>query len=121
MLNPPPTNSEIRQWYLDRLSQIPKLNEQWLKDDVSLEERAKTAWQLRHDRRLEAREMMKDEDEKEMLRRRDIKIYGTSEGPTFEFLVERLKTEGLEGNAVFEAIIKGSYRTNAGVDKMLGF
>jgi len=50
--NPPQTNSEIRQWYFDQLSQIPELNEQWIKDGVSLKERAKMAWQFRHDKRV---------------------------------------------------------------------
>lgn len=121
MPDTPQTNSSIRQWYLKQLSQIPELNEQWTKDGVSLEERARRAWQFRHDRRLEARAMMESEEEKELLRRRDVKIYGTPDGPTFEFLVERLTADRLEGNHIFEAVIKGSYRTNAGVDKELGF
>jgi len=65
--------------------------------------------------------MMKNEEEKKSLRRRDIAKYGTPDGPTLEFLIEHLKTDGLKGNAVFEAVIKGSYRTNAGINKMLGF
>ncbi|HEY0460048.1 MAG TPA: hypothetical protein VGC97_13005 [Pyrinomonadaceae bacterium] len=59
--------------------------------------------------------------EVELLRRRDSGLYGTPDGPTFEYLVTGLEREGLSGNDVFEAIIKGSYRTNAGVDKLLGF
>lgn len=121
MLNQPQTNKEIRQWYINECSKIPESNEQWIKDGVSLKERAFKSWQFRHDKRLEGREMMPDEGERELLRRRDIELYGTPDGPTFEFLVERLKAEGLEGNVVFEAIIKGSYRTNAGIDRMLGF
>jgi len=119
--NLPQTNSEIRQWYLDQLSQIPELNEQWIKNDVSLKDRAKMAWQFRHNKRLEARAIMKNEEEKELLRRRDIAKYGMPDGPSFEFLISHLEADGLKGNAVFEAVIKGSYRTNAGIDRMLGF
>lgn len=64
---------------------------------------------------------MSDPDEVEMLRARDKQVYGSSNGPTFLFLVKRLTAEGLTENDVFEAVIKGSYRTNAGVDKQLGF
>jgi hypothetical protein len=119
--NLPQTNREIRQWYHKQLSQIPKLNEEWIKDGISLRVRAVMAWEFRDVTRFLARTMMEDEAERESLRQRDIAIYGTPDGPTFEFLVKRLKAEGLKGNAVFEAIIKGSYRTNAGTDKMLGF
>lgn len=121
MPNLPPTNSEIRQWYLEQLSRIPELNEQWIINDVSLKDRAKMAWQFRHDKRSEARAMMKNEAEKELLRRRDMAKYGTPDGPAFEFLISHLEADGLKRNAVFEAVIKGSYRTNAGIDKMLGF
>ena len=64
---------------------------------------------------------MSDEMEREQLRVRDVAVYGTPHGPTFAFLKKRLKTEGLTETEVSEAIIKGSYRTNAGVDKKLGF
>jgi hypothetical protein len=42
------------------------------------------------------------------------------DGPTFEFLVERCRQAGLTGDEVYEAIIVGSYRTNEGVNKLLG-
>jgi hypothetical protein len=119
--NLPQTNSEIRQWYLDQLSQIAELNEQWAKNGVLLEKRAKMAWQFRHEKRLQARAMMQSETEKELLRNRDIAKYGTPDGPTFEFLIISLESDGLKGNDVFEAVIKGSYRTDDGINKMLGF
>lgn len=119
-MNTPQTNQEIRQWYIDQLAKIPELNEQWQKENVSLADRAYRAWQFRHDKRLEARAMMQNPLEVEFLRRRDIVNYGTPDGPTFEYLVAELESE-LSGNAVSEAIIKGAYRTNAGIDKLLGF
>ena len=64
---------------------------------------------------------MASDVEREQLRSRDVAIYGSPNGPSFAFLKKRLKTEGLTENQIFEAIIQGSYRTNAGVDKKLGF
>ena len=120
-MNTPQTNQEIRQWYKEQLSKILELNEQWIKENVSLEERAYRAWKFRHDMRLEARRMMQNPLEVEFLRRRDIARYGTPDGPTFEFVIAEIEAEGLSGNDAFEAVIKGSYRTNAGIDKLLGF
>ena len=117
----PKTNAEIRQWYLDKVATIQKPNKQWIKDGLSSNVRARMAWKFRHDKRREARVLMADKSEVEMLRQRDIKVYRSPNGPTFRFLVKRLSGEGLSENEVFEAIIKGSYRTNAGVNKSLGF
>ena len=64
--------------------------------------------------------MMANPEEVELLRERDIAEYGNPGGPTFEFLVEKLKDAGLEEDAIYEAIIEGSYRTNAGVNRRLG-
>lgn len=63
--------------------------------------------------------MMTDPAEVELLRARDLTAYGNPDGPTFEFLVEKLKEAGLEANAAYEAIVEGSYRTNAGVSRQL--
>ncbi len=117
----PQSNNEIRQWYKDELAKIPELDKQWITENVSLEERAKRAFEFRRAKRLEGRAMMKNPAEVEFLRQRDLANYGTPDGPTFDLLIKRLEAEGLTGNAVYEAIIKGSYRTNAGIDKMLGF
>ncbi len=117
----PKTNQEIRKWYLDELAEIPKLNRKWKREGISLAERAKMAWKYRHDRRRMARSFMESEVEREQLMARDMAVYGSPNGPTFAFLKQRLSAEGLTENEVFEAIIQGSYRTNAGVDKKLGF
>ena len=101
-------------------SHIPELNKQWLSQGLSVRERAEAAWSIRHEARLAARAMMADLVEVELLRARDIAEYGDPDGPTFEFLVERLKAVGLEGDAGYQAIIEGSYRTNAEVNRKLG-
>lgn len=85
------------------------------------EERARAAWRIRHEARLEARAMMSDPEEVKLLQARDVNLYGTSDGPTFDFLIEQLQNEGIEGNDIFEAVIIGSYHTNEGVNKKLGF
>lgn len=96
------------------------LNEEWITIGVSAPERAERAWRIRHDARLEARSMMTDATEVELLRARDIAKFGNPDGPTFYFLVERLIEAGLEGDAVYEAIIDQSYRTDAELDRRLG-
>ena len=101
MNDAPKTNAEIRKWYLEQVAQIPELNKQWLAQDLSAQERAKKAWQIRHDARLTAREMMADPEEVEDLKQRDIAEYGNEEGPTFEFLVNEWREAGLKGNAVY--------------------
>jgi hypothetical protein len=114
------TNAEIRQWYLEQAARIPELNEQWLQQGFSVEERAEMAWRIRHEARLQARSMMADPLDVELLRERDRVLYGSPYGPTFEFLVEKLVKAGLEGDAIYEAIIEESYRTDAGINKLLG-
>lgn len=120
MRKKPLTNLEVREWYLKRVARIPELNKKWLAQKMPLKERAKAAWKVRHDARLKAREMMTNPEDVRNLQRRDIDLYGNPDGPTFDFLVEKLQNEGLEGNDVYKAIIEDSYHTNAGVNKKLG-
>lgn len=56
--------------------------------------------------------MMADPREVELLRARDTSQYGKPDGPTFEFLVQRLMNAGLKGDAVYDAIVDGSHRTD---------
>ena len=121
MKEQPKTNQEIRKWYLDELAEIPELNRKWKREGIDLAERANMAWKFRHDRRRIARAFMESELEREQLRQRDVAVYGSPNWPTFAFLKKRLKVEGLSENEIFEAIIRGSYRTNARIDEKLGF
>ena len=114
------TNAEIRQWYLERVATIPELNKEWIKQGLSARERAERAWRVRHEARLLTRSMMVDPVEVELLRARDTAKYGNPNGPTFEFLVEKLKSAGIKGDAIYNAIIDGSYRTDAELNKRLG-
>ncbi len=111
------TNAEIRQWYLEQVASIPELNQQWLAVGLSARERAERAWHIRHTARLEARDMMADPTEVELLRARDTALYGSPDGPTFAFLVEQGRRAGLTEEAIYEAIIAGAYRTNVGFNR----
>ena len=116
----PKTNAEIRKWYLEQVAQIPELNVRWLAQGLSAKERAKKAWQIRHDARIKARAMMSDPEEVEMLRARDLAEYGNEDGPTFEFLVREWWNAGFRGNAIYIGIIEGARRTDKNTDKKLG-
>jgi len=111
------TNMQVRQWYKKQVGEVRALNRAWLRKGIGIKQRAIRAWQIRHDARLRARELMENPREVELLRNRDLKIYGDSDGPTFEFLVERAGNLGLRGDKIYEAIINDSYTTNAEVDK----
>ena len=51
----PRTNTEIRVWYNRQVSAIPALNQAWLAEGLSAEERARRAQDIRHDARIKAR------------------------------------------------------------------
>lgn len=114
------TNSEIRQWYLERVAAITDLNQAWIRRGLSAKERAERAWRIRSEARRAARSMMPDRRERELLRARDIEKYGSPDGPSFEFLMARLKDAGLEGDDAYEAIIAGSFRTDRVLNRLLG-
>ncbi|MCM6774657.1 hypothetical protein NDR87_13010 [Nocardia sp. CDC159] len=67
-----------------------------------------------------ARELDPDEERVYEQRRRDFGIYGNPDGPTFDTLVEDNRAAGLTGDAVYEAIIESSQRTNAAVNQQAG-
>ncbi len=116
----PKSNEEIRQWYNDTVDKIPDLNEQWIAEGVSVEERAKRAHDIRHDARVKAREMMQNKQEVVDLQARDTEKYGNPDGPTFEYLVEKNRQKGLEGDAIYEAIIGSANRTNREYNEKYG-
>jgi hypothetical protein len=75
---------------------------------------------MRHTARLEARAMMADPTEVELLRARDMALYGNADGPTFASLLEQGRRSGLTEQAIYEAIIAGAYRTNVGLNRRFG-
>ena len=114
------TNAEIRQWYNDEVSKIPALNEQWLAEGIGAEERAKRAHEIRHHARVAARAMMQNKQEVADLQARDQEKYGNPDGPTFQYLVEKNRSKGLQGDAVYEDIIGSSNRTNREYNEKFG-
>lgn len=117
---PAKTNEEIRQWYNDTVSKIPALNSQWKKEGLSAEERAKKAHEIRHHARVEARSMMQNKQEVAELQARDKEKYGNPDGPTFEFLVEKNRLKGFQGDDLYEDIIGSSNRTNKEYNEKYG-
>ena len=115
----PLSNADVRRKYLERVAQIEQLNEQWVKDGIALDERARRAWSIRHDARLEARQLMTSREEVELLQTRDQAKYGNPDGPTFEWLTKNLALNGLAGDTLYDAILEGSYRTNETVNRLL--
>lgn len=111
------TNQEIRRWYNEQVGRLEEFNIQWRAAGIVIADRALKAWEIRHNARLMAREMMSDKTEVELLRARDLKVYGNPNGPTFEYLVAEAEMSGLTGDEIFEWIIKGAQRTNVEVNK----
>jgi hypothetical protein len=114
------TNEEIRIRYNQVVATIGPSNEQWKRDGLPVEERARRASEIRHDARLTCRAMMASPSEVEDLRKRDQEKYGNPDGPTFEQLVESGKKKGAAGDAVYEGIIASSQRTDEAVNRAFG-
>lgn len=121
MPDPLQNNIEVRDWYREQLAKIPESNERWIKQKISLAERAELAWRIRHEARLRARELMLDAEALVDARERDEEVYGNPDGPVFELLVRRWQEKGLTENAAWEKIIESASRSNAEIDKLLGF
>jgi hypothetical protein len=116
----PKSNAEIRQWYNDQVSNIPRLNLQWVEEGLTAQERAKKAYLIRHQARIDARSMMQNQEEVTALQKRDMEKYGNPDGPNFEYLVEKNRTAGLVGDEIYEAIVDSSKRTNRQYNEKLG-
>ena len=114
------TNEEVRLHYIRLVGAIGPANDKWKQEGLGAEERARRAYGMRHDARLLSRAMMGDAGEVEELRKRDLEAYGNPDGPTFEQLVERQRSKGKSGDAVYEAIIESSQRTNQEMNKRFG-
>lgn len=112
----PTTNTEIRNWYNQKVASIPETDAKLKAQGASLEERAKAAVNTRHEARLEARSFMSNPLEVMMLKARDFFTYGRLDGPSFDQLVKGAKAKGLTGDAVYQSLIDSSKRTNQTVN-----
>lgn len=111
------TNQEIRRWYNEQVGRIEEYNIQWKLEGIVMAERARKAWEIRHNARLMARDMMLNKEEVEDLRARDQKLYGDPNGPSLEYLIREAEMLRLTGDNIFEWIVRGAQRTNAKVNK----
>ncbi len=107
----PESDCDIRLWYNYQVVAIPKINQRWKEKGMSLAERAKAAFSLRHQARINARYMMADDVE--TLQARDLQKYGNPDGPTFSYLVDKGHTKGQPDEAIYKNIITSSSRTDA--------
>jgi hypothetical protein len=114
------TNEEIRLYYNQMVSTIGPKNEEWKKEGVPLLERARRAFEIRHNARLTCRAMMASAAEVDDLRKRDQEKYGNPDGPVFEQLVEHENKKGGAGDAVYEGIIQSAQRTDEGYNRAFG-
>lgn len=111
------TEAQIRETYLCRLQQIGAENAGWVKAGADASTRARRAWQMGHDALLTARAMTADA-ELAARQARDQERYGSPDGPTFEWLVQRETDEGLSGDARYEAVVHDV--VGAGLDPSAG-
>ncbi|MBM7113883.1 hypothetical protein I3V78_10025 [Archangium primigenium] len=102
----------MREYYLQLAGSVDTSDAQWKQQGLSPEERARRAYEVRHNARVTTRAMMGDPREVEDLRARDREKYGNPDGPTFAQLVENQRKKGLEGDAVYEAIVDSAQRTH---------
>ena len=114
------TNAEIRAHYLVLVAAIGPANAAWKRDGLGAEERARRAFQTRHDARVTCRAMMSNVRQIILLEQRDQEKYGHPDGPRFDELIERERAHGLTGDAVFETIVESAQRTNSAVNEMVG-
>jgi len=114
------SNEAIRRWYLAKVAAVETLNEEWLKQGLPGSERAYRAWKIRHDARVAARRMMADAQEVRDLEERDRAKYGHPDGPTFEPKVEEGRALGLDGEALFDWIVRGATQKDPAVSRWFG-
>lgn len=114
------TDPQVRQFYLEQVAAIAGADAELQRAGASAGARARAAFTARHDARMTARAMMQDATAVEALRARDREKYGSPDGPTFEYLVERAQQKGLTGDAIFQSIITSAQRTDAATNRSMG-
>jgi hypothetical protein len=108
----PVTDCEIRLWYNYQIVAIGVINERWRQEGMDLKTRAKMAYGMRHDARVNARFLMQDKEAVSALQARDVEKYGNPDGPTFEFLMQLNTDKGLTVEEAYQAIIDSSSKTD---------
>lgn len=108
----PKSDCDIRRWYNYQVVAIPRINKRWIEKGQSLEDRARRAYTLRHNARINARYMMADQSEVAVLRQRDQAKYGNPDGPTFDYLINKGIAQGKRAEEVYKGMISSSSRTD---------
>ena len=103
------SNVEARKWYLEQEKRIADM----IDKNLSIEEQAKQAFDLRNQFRTQARELMADRKLAESL-------YKTDPNRTWEEIVQRQIDKGLTGDDIYKEIIDSSQRSRKTVNKSLG-
>jgi hypothetical protein len=111
---------EIRAYYLAQISKVDELDPIWINEGKTVEQRARAAYEIRHNARITARAMDSDLNRVQKQRARDIVKYGNPDGPTFDELVAKATSSGLVGDAVYEEIVGSSRRTDAATNARVG-
>ena len=60
--------------------------------------------------------MMEDRIEVEVLRARDLKLYGSPDGPSFAYLVSKYERAGYSGDRLFQRILAAAQSLNPDVN-----
>lgn len=108
----PKTDCEIRLWYNYQIVAVGVINEKWKQDGIDLETRARKAYEMRHEARVNARYLMPNKEAVKMLQARDSEKYGNPNGPTFDYLLKKNTDKGLSLEAAYQSIIDSSSRTD---------
>lgn len=105
-------NCAVRAWYLDQIARIDTIDAALELDEVALEQRARCAYSLRHEARIEARSRMPSHAALVLLRLRDVIVYGDPDGPTFFALVDKT-----DRDSSYQRLIHSASMTNESVDE----
>jgi ElaB/YqjD/DUF883 family membrane-anchored ribosome-binding protein len=103
------SNIETRKWYHNEMYNIPSR----IDKSLSLEEQAKQAVKLRNAIRDKARELMNDREAAQ-------KLINDIPNASWDDLVAKYKATGYSGEALWQAIIDASTRSNKKIDSILG-
>ena len=108
------SNDAIRDWYNAQVApdRIAALNKKWEQEGISLAERAKRTYDIRHDARVTARDYMDNQLQASWLKVRDLFQHGSTDGPSFNKLMNRNKKNGLNQEQSYQQIINSASRTN---------
>jgi hypothetical protein len=107
------SNAETRTVYTTFELRMREVGEQLRRDDVGVEEQARTLYELRASIRTWTRALMADRETADYLT-------ANEPNPTFEDLVERQRAKGRVGDEIYEAIIASATRSRPSVNESLG-